>query len=57
MDLMSQMAQLLTYMVEQMNCTHVGANLDYIYNNEPLGFKYSSIISNDLCSRNKKLDI
>ena len=55
MDLESQMAQLLTYMAEQMKSTLDGVNLDCIYDNEPLRFEYSSIVSNDLCSRNKKI--
>ena len=48
MDLKSQMAQLSTYMAEQMKCTLDGVNLDCIYDNEPLGFEYSSIVSNDV---------
>ena len=57
MDLESQMAQLSTYMAEQMKCTLDGVNLDCIYDNEPLRFEYSSTASNDLCSRNKKIDV
>ena len=30
-------------------------NLDCIYDNEPLGFEYSSVVSIDLCNRNKRL--
>ena len=57
MDLIGQMARLSAYMVEQMNCTHDGACLNYIYDSELLGFEYSSIVSNDLCNRNKKLEM
>ena len=57
MDLTSQMAWLSTYMVEQKDCTSDGVNLDYIYDNEPLEFDYSSVVSNDLCSRNKKIEV
>ena len=54
MDLASQMAQ-LSYMVEHTKCTRNGVNLDCIYDNELLGFECSSVVSNDLCNRNKRL--
>ena len=31
--------------------------MDCIYDNEPLGFEYSSIVSNNLCGRNKKIEV
>ena len=54
---MSQVAQLSAYIVEQKECTPDGVNLDCIYNNEPLGFEYSPVVFNDLCSRNKKIEV
>ena len=57
MDLMSHLAQLPAYMAEQVNYTIECTNLDYIYDNEPLGFEYSSPISNDLCNKNKKFEV
>ena len=57
MDLKSQMAQLLAYIVEQMKCTHGGVSFDCVYDFEPLGFEYSFVVSNDLCNENKKLDM
>ena len=57
MDLKSQMAQMSAYMAEQMMYTLDCVNLNCIYDNELLRFKYSSVVSNDLCSRNKKIDV
>ena len=54
---MSQMARLSAYMVEQKDCTFDCVNLDCIYDDEPLGLEYSSFVSNDLCSRNKKIEV
>ena len=51
------MAQLSPYMAEHMKCILDGVNLDYIYDNEPLRFEYSFIVSNDLCNRNKKINV
>ena len=51
------MAQLSTYMAEQRKCTLDGVNVGCIYDNEHLGFEYSSVVSNELCSRNKKIDV
>ena len=57
MDLKSQMAQMSAYMAEQMKYNLDGVNLNCIYDNELLRFEYSSVASNDLCSRNKKIDV
>ena len=56
MDLKSQLAQLSAYMEEQKeNISDV--NMDCIYNYEPLGFEYCSIVSNDMYNRNKKFEV
>ena len=55
MDIVSQLARLLVYMVEQTICDIDGTQLDCIYNLDSLGFESSTFNSDNVHS--KKVEV